>query len=74
MLPRAVDGRLVARIGVPHHAGGGVVPQHAFKPPRREALLLNVVWSEPVSGNRDADFITVFSSLTFGYAAQRAGR
>jgi hypothetical protein len=38
-----------------------------FTPPRRGALLLNVVWSEPASDVRQADYITVFSSLTFGY-------
>ena len=31
----------------------------------------NVVWSEPISDNRAAEFVTVFSSLTFGFPAQR---
>jgi uncharacterized GH25 family protein len=29
--------------------------------------LLNVVWTEPVSGPSDVDFDTTFSSLTFGF-------
>ncbi|MEO6248154.1 MAG: DUF4198 domain-containing protein [Sphingomicrobium sp.] len=29
--------------------------------------LLNVLWSEPINGDSQADFDTTFSSLTFGY-------
>ncbi len=42
-----------------------------FKVPASGEWLLNVVWGEPVSGDRAADFDTTFSSLTFGYAARR---
>lgn len=38
-----------------------------FNIPNRGAWLLNVVWSEPIKGNPDADYETIFSSLTFGY-------
>ena len=31
--------------------------------------LVNVIWSEPVTGDPKADFDTTFSSLTFGYDA-----
>ncbi len=34
LLSRAVDRLLVAGIGVAHHAGGGIVPQHALDAPR----------------------------------------
>src|SRR5579885_2762147 len=33
LLPGAADGELVAGIGVPHHAGAGIVPQHAADAP-----------------------------------------
>ena len=39
-----------------------------FRVPARGAWLLNVVWGEPVRGVADADYDTIFSSLTFGYA------
>lgn len=42
----------------------------AFTMPRRGAWMLSVIWSRPVAA-RDADFETVFSSLTFGYPAGR---
>ena len=32
VLARARDGLVVARIGMPHHAGGRIVPQHARQP------------------------------------------
>jgi hypothetical protein len=37
-----------------------------FVVPARGAWMLSVIWSRPVA-TRDADFETVFSSLTFGY-------
>jgi uncharacterized GH25 family protein len=40
-----------------------------FQVPERGSWLLNVVWAEPVQGDRRADFDTTFSSLTFGYGA-----
>lgn len=36
--------------------------------------LVNVIWSEPVKGDPNADFDTTFSSLTFGYDPARRGR
>ena len=39
-----------------------------FRVPARGAWLLNVVWGEPIRGNPKADYDTIFSSLTFGYA------
>lgn len=36
--------------------------------------LINVIWSEPVSGDPKADFETTFSSLTFGYDPARRSR
>lgn len=44
----------------------------AFTVPPVGSWLLNVVWSEPIAGDPDADFETVFSSLTFGYGARPA--
>ncbi len=38
-----------------------------FKVPASGEWLVNVVWGEPISGDRAADFDTTFSSLTFGY-------
>lgn len=38
-----------------------------FKVPAVGDWLLNVLWSEPVTGDPRADFDTTFSSLTFGY-------
>lgn len=38
-----------------------------FQIPNRGAWLLNVVWTKPIKGRPDADFNTIFSSLTFGY-------
>lgn len=35
---------------------------------------LNVVWSQPMAGNRLADFFTTFSSLSFGFSGSPAGR
>ncbi len=42
----------------------------AFTLPRRGNWQLNVVWTEPVTGNANADFDTTFASLTFGFAAR----
>ena len=39
----------------------------SFRPRRDGEWLLNVVWTRPLTGDRGADFDTVFSSLTFGY-------
>lgn len=38
-----------------------------FEVPPVGEWLINVVWSEPVRGDPNADFDTTFSSLTFGY-------
>ena len=38
-----------------------------FRLPRSGDWQFNVVWTRPVRGNPDADFDTVFSSLTFGF-------
>ncbi len=42
----------------------------AFIMPRTGDWLINVIWTKPVKGNRDADFDTTFSSLTFGFPKQ----
>ncbi len=43
-----------------------------FRVPASGNWLLNVVWGEPVTGDKRVDFDTTFSSLTFGYpSAQR---
>ena len=39
----------------------------SFAVPHQGKWLLNVIWSKPVTGNPNADFETVFSSLTFGF-------
>jgi len=41
----------------------------SFNPPRHGKWQLNVIWTEPLRRNPKADFETVFSSLTFGFAA-----
>jgi uncharacterized GH25 family protein len=38
----------------------------SFSIPATGKYLLNVIWSEPVTGNPQFDFDTTFSSLTFG--------
>ena len=38
-----------------------------FAVPQRGKWLVNVVWTESLSGNPRAEFDTTFSSLTFGY-------
>ncbi len=42
-----------------------------FRLPRQGEWQMNVVWSEPLRTSRAADFLTIFSSLTFGFP--RAG-
>ena len=37
-----------------------------FRIPENGKWLLNVVWTKPISGRPDADFDTIFSSMTFG--------
>ena len=44
----------------------------SFTIPQTGSWLINVIWTRPVRSPR-ADFQTVFSSLTFGYPARRAG-
>jgi uncharacterized GH25 family protein len=38
-----------------------------FRARRQGKWQLNVVWSSPLPANRNADFVTTFSSLTFGF-------
>ena len=45
-----------------------------FNVPAAGEYLLNVIWTEPVTGDPKAEFDTTFSSLTFGYGARRASR
>ena len=42
-----------------------------FAVPKVGSWLVNVIWTQPVA-SPDADFQTIFSSLTFGYPARRA--
>jgi uncharacterized GH25 family protein len=39
----------------------------AFSLPKQGRWLVNVVWTKPLADNREADFETTFSSLSFGY-------
>lgn len=41
-----------------------------FTVPARSDWRLNVVWADAVTGNPQADFDTIFASLTFGYRAR----
>ena len=41
-----------------------------FKVPPVGSWLVNVIWSQPIR-SADADYQTIFSSLTFGYPAKR---
>lgn len=43
----------------------------SFMVPQVGSWLVNVIWTQPIT-SPDADFQTVFSSLTFGYPAKRA--
>jgi uncharacterized GH25 family protein len=46
-----------------------------FEVPRTGDWLINVIWTQPIKGNPNADFETTFSSLSFGYSGSRvAGR
>jgi uncharacterized GH25 family protein len=40
----------------------------SFDIPRKGAWKINVIWGEPTVGRKDAEFDTVFASLTLGYA------
>lgn len=42
-----------------------------FRVPARGNWLLNVVWGEPVAGDKRVEFDTTFSSMTFGYPSSR---
>lgn len=41
--------------------------QAVFKVPHQGKWLVNVIWTQPLKGNPNADFETIFSSLTFGF-------
>ena len=41
--------------------------QASFFVPQVGSWLVNVLWTQPIKGNPDADFDTTFSSLTFAY-------
>lgn len=43
----------------------------SFQVPPVGSWLVNVIWTKPIS-SPDADFLTTFSSLTFGYSARRS--
>ena len=45
----------------------------SFAVPRTGSWLVNVIWTAPVKGNPRADFVTTFSSLSFGYTPGRPG-
>lgn len=45
-----------------------------FKARRSGEWQMNVVWSEPLRTTRAADFLTTFSSLTFGFPRASAAR
>jgi uncharacterized GH25 family protein len=45
--------------------------QASFTMPRNGAWLLNVVWTKPLLNSPDADFETIFSSLSFGFPTTR---
>ena len=45
--------------------------QASFTMPRNGAWLLNVVWTKPLLNSPDADFETIFSSLSFGFRTTR---
>ena len=46
----------------------------AFQARRIGQWQFNVVWSQPLNNNPTADFLTTFSSLTFGFPAVRPAR
>lgn len=41
-----------------------------FSAPGNGKWLLNVVWTQPAASLAEVDFVTVFSSLSFGFAAE----
>ena len=43
----------------------------SFVMPKEGTWLLNVIWTKSLPSSRDADFETVFSSLSFGFRARR---
>lgn len=43
----------------------------SFAVPQAGSWLVNVIWTKPIA-SREAEFLTTFSSLTFGYPAKRA--
>lgn len=45
-----------------------------FKARRAGQWQFNVVWSQPLASNSTAEFLTTFSSLTFGFPDVRFGR
>jgi uncharacterized GH25 family protein len=45
-----------------------------FRARRAGQWQFNVVWSQPLANNATADFLTTFSSLTFGFLATRSVR
>lgn len=42
-----------------------------FMMPKAGSWLLNVVWTKPLAADRETDFETVFSSLSFGFSRER---
>jgi uncharacterized GH25 family protein len=45
-----------------------------FKAPIAGEWQMNVVWSQPLANNRSAEFLTTFSSLTFGFTGMTTSR
>ena len=45
-----------------------------FHMPGEGTWLLNVIWTRPLPRTSETDFETIFSSLSFGFPAQRDGR
>jgi uncharacterized GH25 family protein len=43
----------------------------SFILPKDGSWLLNVIWTRPLQSSSEADFETVFSSLSFGFPATR---
>ena len=48
--------------------------QATFAPRRSGDWQLNVVWSQPMPRNPQAEFLTTFSSLSFGFSGRPVGR
>ncbi len=53
---------------------GGTGPSATLRVPPVGEWLVNVIWSEPVTGDPKADFDTTFSSLTFGFNPHKPAR